>query len=133
MEPMLPENDPAGPLAGEVSGSDRRASVLSARAKMSSLVVGIAGGTGSGKTTVAKTIAAALPSSGVAMIEFDAYYRDQPDLTPEQHALLNFDHPDSLDTELLVEHLGALKEGVGVDVPIYDFKTHRRGAQSRRV
>jgi uridine kinase len=100
---------------------------------MSSLVVGIAGGTGSGKTTVAKTIAAALPAAGVAMIEYDAYYRDRHDLPPEERALQNFDHPESLETELLVEHLGALKHGTAVDVPIYDFKTHRRRDESRRV
>jgi uridine kinase len=100
---------------------------------MASLVVGIAGGTGSGKTTVAKTIAAALPQRDVAMIEFDAYYRDLPNLSPEERAHINFDHPDALETELLVEHLGALKAGAGVDVPIYDFKTHRRKVESRRV
>lgn len=100
---------------------------------MGSLVVGIAGGTGSGKTTVAKTIAAALPSRSVAMIEFDAYYRDRQDLTIAERALLNFDHPDALETELLVEHLGALREGVAVDVPIYDFVGHRRRAESRHV
>ena len=100
---------------------------------MASLVVGIAGGTGSGKTTVAKTIAAALPIDQVAMIEYDAYYRDRPDLSPEARAQLNFDHPDALETELFVEHLNALKEGRGVEVPIYDFKMHRRRKESRLV
>ena len=100
---------------------------------MGSLIVGIAGGTGSGKTTVAKTIAAALPAPGVAMIEFDAYYRDRPDLDPEHRAQLNFDHPDSLEIDLLVKHLRELREGRGVDVPIYDFKTHRRKVESRRI
>ncbi len=100
---------------------------------MASLVVGIAGGTGSGKTTVAKTIAAALPQQDVAMIEFDAYYRDLPNLSPDERAHINFDHPDALETELLVEHLTALKAGAGVDVPIYDFKNHRRLTESRRV
>lgn len=100
---------------------------------MESLVVGIAGGTGSGKTTVAKTIAASLPAGRVAMIEFDAYYRDLPDMTPEDRAHINFDHPDALEIELLVEHLAALKNGRGVDVPIYDFKIHRRRSESRRV
>src|SRR5262249_37778959 len=98
-----------------------------------SLVVGIAGGTGSGKTTVAKTIAAALPASRVAMIEYDAYYRDRTDLTPEARAQLNFDHPDALETDLFVEHLNALKDGRAVEVPIYDFKSHRRMNESRRV
>ena len=100
---------------------------------MGSLVVGIAGGTGSGKTTVAKTIGAALPEQGVAMIEFDAYYRDRPDLGLEERAKINFDHPEALEIELLVEHLDRLKAGAGVDVPIYDFKAHRRLAESRRV
>jgi uridine kinase len=100
---------------------------------MGSLVVGIAGGTGSGKTTVAKTIASSLSPGGVAMIEFDAYYRDRPDLSFEERGLLNFDHPESLEIELLVDHLSALRAGVGVDVPIYDFKTHRRRPESRRV
>jgi uridine kinase len=100
---------------------------------MGSLVVGIAGGTGSGKTTVAKTIASSLPSGGVAMIEFDAYYRDRPEMSFEERGLLNFDHPESLEIELLVDHLSALRAGVGVDVPIYDFKTHRRRPESRRV
>ena len=100
---------------------------------MSALIVGIAGGTGSGKTTVAKTIAAALPATGVAMVEFDAYYRDLPDTAPEARAQLNFDHPDALEIELLVDHLAHLKAGRAVDVPIYDFKTHRRRAESRRV
>jgi uridine kinase len=100
---------------------------------MSSLIIGIAGGTGSGKTTVARTIATALPSEGVASIEYDAYYRDRGDLTPEERAQLNFDHPDSLDTSLLVHHLSELKAGRGVDVPLYDFKTHRRLVETHRV
>ncbi len=100
---------------------------------MSSLIVGIAGGTGSGKTTVARTIAQALPSEGVATIEYDAYYHDRSDLSPDELAQLNFDHPDSLETELLVSHLAALKAGRAVDVPHYDFKTHRRQVDSIRV
>jgi len=67
------------------------------------------------------------------MIEFDAYYRDRPDLGPEERAQINFDHPDSLDTDLLVEHLGRLKEGRRIEMPIYDFKTDRRLAESRTV
>ncbi len=100
---------------------------------MSVLVIGIAGGTGSGKTTVARTIATALPSENIVYLEYDAYYRDRPDLSYDERCKLNFDHPDSLETELLVEHLGQLKSGLAVDVPIYDFKTHRRREESRRV
>jgi len=97
------------------------------------LVVGIAGGTGSGKTTVAKTIRHALPEDRVAVVEFDAYYRDRPDLELDERAKTNFDHPDALEIELLVEHLDRLKAGSAVDVPVYDFKTHRRLPESRRV
>jgi uridine kinase len=100
---------------------------------MASLVVGIAGGTGSGKTTVAKTIAAALPAASVATVEFDAYYRDLPDLSFDDRARINFDHPDALEIELLVAHLLSLKSGLAVDVPIYDFKAHRRRPESRRI
>jgi uridine kinase len=98
------------------------------------LVIGIAGGTGSGKTSIAKKIAAALPTTRVSMIEHDAYYRDHSaHLTPLECAELNFDHPDALETSLLVEHLAALKAGKAIDVPRYDFKTHRRLPESRRV
>jgi uridine kinase len=100
---------------------------------MTSLVVGIAGGTGSGKTTVARTITAALPSESVVMIEYDAYYRDRPDLALEDRGQLNYDHPDALEADLLVEHLSALKAGKRVDIPIYDFKTHRRRTESRPI
>jgi len=100
---------------------------------MSALLVGIAGGTGSGKTTVAKTIAGALPDAGVAMLEFDAYYRDRLDLTPEARSQLNYDHPESLEIDLLVEHMDDLRAGRPVDVPIYDFKSHRRREDRRRV
>jgi uridine kinase len=100
---------------------------------VSALVVGIAGGTGSGKTTVAKTIAQAMPTESVSMLEFDAYYRDRPDLEPEARALLNFDHPDALEIELLVEHLRGLRGGETVDVPRYDFKTHRREVEPKRL
>ena len=97
------------------------------------ITVGIAGGTGSGKTTVAKRIAQALPSSAVTTIEHDAYYRDRRDLSADDRALVNYDHPDSLEPELLVEHIDRLRAGETVDVPVYDFKTHSRAVESRRV
>ncbi|UQA57822.1 uridine kinase [Polyangium aurulentum] len=97
------------------------------------LIVGVAGGSGSGKTTVARRIAEALPPSAVTTLEHDAYYRDRSDLSYEERCQLNVDHPDSLETELLVEHLVALRAGSAVDVPLYDFKTHRRSRESRRV
>jgi uridine kinase len=101
--------------------------------RVSALVVGIAGGTGSGKTTVAKTIAQAMPSESVAMLEFDAYYRDRPDLTIEARSQLNFDHPDALEIDLLVEHLRNIRGGEAIDVPRYDFKTHRREVEPRKL
>ena len=100
---------------------------------MRPLVIGIAGGTGSGKTTVAHRIAAVFPADGVTILEHDAYYRDRPDLSYEERCRLNFDHPDALETELLVEHLAALRDGRSANIPGYDFKTHRRRSEWRRV
>lgn len=97
------------------------------------LIVGIAGGTGSGKTTVAKRIAASLPSAAVTTIEHDAYYRDRSELSAEDRSQLNYDHPESLETELLVTHLDRLRAGESIDVPIYDFKEHKRSVESRPV
>lgn len=100
---------------------------------MKPYVVGVAGGTGSGKTTIARKIAEALPSEAVTILEHDSYYLDRGDLTYEQRCALNFDHPDSLETSLLVEHVRALKRGQTIEVPMYDFKIHRRGPHTRRV
>jgi uridine kinase len=100
---------------------------------MQPLVIGIAGGTGSGKTTVARAIATSLPNEEVVALEHDAYYRDRPELSFEERAALNYDHPTSLETELLVEHLRLLRAGQPVDVPVYDFATHRRLPNSRSL
>lgn len=97
------------------------------------LVVGIAGGTGSGKTTVAHKLAASIPNGRCATIEHDSYYRDQSHLTHEERANINYDHPSSLESTLLAEHLRALREGRPVDVPSYDFATHTRRPETRRV
>ena len=96
-------------------------------------VVGVAGGTGSGKTTVTDRIVESLPSDAVSKIQHDNYYCDRGDLSYEERCQLNFDHPDSLETALLVEHLKRLREGVAVDVPEYDFKTHRRAHATLHV
>jgi uridine kinase len=115
---------------------------------MRPLIIGIAGGSGSGKTTIAQKVRASIAlldpelqaedasieaRERVTILEHDAYYRDRPDLTYDERNQLNFDHPDSLETSLLVEHLKALREGRAVDVPIYDFKSHRRAEATRRV
>lgn len=96
-------------------------------------VIGIAGGTGSGKTTVARRVASAAPADRVTILEHDAYYADRRDLSFEERSELNFDHPDALETSLLVEHLRALRAGRAVDVPQYDFATHLRKDERRRV
>lgn len=97
------------------------------------LVVGIAGATGSGKTTVARRLTESLPRGSVALLQHDSYYRDRGDLSYEQRCELNFDHPDSLETALMVEHLQQLRAGKAARVPIYDFTTHRRRTESVRI
>jgi uridine kinase len=97
------------------------------------LLVGIAGGTGSGKTTIARRLAGELPPGSVTLLEHDSYYRDRHDLTAEERDALNFDHPDALETDLLVEHLTRLKGGSPSEIPIYDFATHRRKRETHRV
>lgn len=97
------------------------------------IVIGVAGGTGSGKTTVAMKILERVGAEHVAYIPHDAYYRDLGHLPLEQRPRVNFDHPDSLESELLIEHLRQLKAGQAVDIPVYDFTTHTRTDQTRRV
>jgi uridine kinase len=97
------------------------------------LMIGIAGGTGSGKTTVARRVAAALADSSVAFVEMDSYYRNHIGLSmPELHHL-NWDHPDAFDIELFVEHLDAMARGEAIDKPIYDYTIHARSALTTRV
>jgi uridine kinase len=90
------------------------------------LVIGVAGGSGSGKTTVVRRILDALPEEQVTVLEHDRYYRDRNDLRLEERAALNYDHPDSLETDLLVEHLKELRAGRPVRVPTYDFALYAR-------
>jgi len=97
------------------------------------LVVGIAGGTASGKTTVARKLHEALETSGVAFIDQDSYYRDLSHLTLEERREVNFDHPDAFDTELLVRHIGALKAGSSVQKPIYDYVESTRTSRATSV
>lgn len=97
------------------------------------LIIGIAGGSGSGKTTVAHKLAAAIPQGRCATIEHDSYYRNQDHLTPAERDLTNYDHPEALESELLAEHLRLLRDRVSVDVPVYDFVTDTRAPAVRRV
>jgi uridine kinase len=96
-------------------------------------VVGIAGGTGSGKTTIAENLARALPAGAVVGVEHDWYYRDRSDIPFEQRLAINYDHPDAMETELLVEHLRDLRRWRAVEAPQYDFRTHQRRPDRRRV
>jgi len=90
------------------------------------VVIGVAGGTGSGKTTVVREIVRRLGPEDVAVIQHDSYYRDRSAISPAERARVNYDHPDALETSLLVDHVRALREGNRVDVPVYDFSTHTR-------
>lgn len=90
------------------------------------IVIGVAGGSGSGKTTVVRNIIEALGDGHVSVLEHDRYYRDHPALRLEERAALNYDHPDALETDLLVRHVEALRQGQTVDVPRYDFARHAR-------
>lgn len=90
------------------------------------LTIGIAGGTGSGKSTIARAIVGQLRGEDVNHIQHDAYYRDRAELSPEERTRLNYDHPDSLDNDLMVSHLDALLAGQSAERPNYDFVTHRR-------
>lgn len=97
------------------------------------VVLGVAGGTGSGKTTVARAILEAVGRRRIAFLAQDSYYRDVRWSSPEEPLHHNFDHPDALDHDLLVEHLRRLKAGHDVDVPVYDFVHHRRSRETERV
>jgi uridine kinase len=102
------------------------------------VVVGVAGGSGSGKTTVVRRIVESLGNDQVTVIEHDRYYRDRSELRLEERAALNYDHPDSLETDLMVRHLRELREGRSVEVPMYDFARYAREsttetAQPRRA
>jgi uridine kinase len=97
------------------------------------LTIGIAGGSGSGKTTVAQAMLGRVGPDRIAFLQHDSYYKDLSGLPPTQRAELNFDHPNSLETKLLIGHILSLREGKEVDVPIYDFSTHSRTARTFTV
>jgi uridine kinase len=98
-----------------------------------SLTIGICGGTGSGKTTIVQRIQQALCPESAQVLEQDNYYKDLPDLPLDERARQNFDHPDSIDSALLVEHVRRLRSGQAIDRPVYDFTVHRRKAETVRM
>lgn len=96
---------------------------------MERLLIGICGGTGSGKTTLARKIYEALGEDNCLLLSMDRYYKDDQTLTLEQKAARNYDHPDAFDSDLLLSHLTALKNGEEIECPSYDFSTHSRLAE----
>ena len=90
------------------------------------VIIGVAGGSGSGKTTVVRRIVESIGDDQVAVLEHDRYYRDRNDLRFEERAALNYDHPDSLETDLMVRHVEDLRAGRTIDAPLYDFSRHAR-------
>ena len=96
------------------------------------IIIGVAGGSGSGKTTVVRELIRGLGKRQVSVIHHDSYYR-AVDLPFEERAKINYDHPDSLETSLLVSHLEALLAGEAVEIPIYDFADHRRGTETEKI
>lgn len=115
--------------AGAVDGGQSRSS----GSRRSPFVIGVAGGSGSGKTTVSRRIQEAVSVEHIAYIQHDNYYRDQSHLAREERARTNYDHPDSLETELLVQHLMALRAGQPIQMPIYDFTQDTRSSETQRV
>jgi len=97
------------------------------------LIIGIAGGSGSGKTTLANSILEAIGEDKIALLPHDAYYRDQRNKSLEERRLVNYDHPDSLETDLMIKHIQTLTRGEAIDLPVYDFKQQTRVAETVRI
>jgi uridine kinase len=97
------------------------------------IIVGVAGGTGSGKTTVSQAILDRVGRDRIAYLQHDSYYRDRSYVLLDERAKANFDHPDALESELLAQHLASLKTGQAVEVPVYDFTTHTRETRTVSV
>ena len=90
------------------------------------MIIGICGGTGSGKTTIARAIVNAVGAGSVVLVEQDSYYRNLSDMPLDERHQANFDHPDSIDSDMLVNHIMRLKQGLAIEMPLYDFVTHTR-------
>ena len=97
------------------------------------MIIGICGGTGSGKTTIARKIIEAVKGESVILVEQDSYYRNLEDMPLDARRQTNFDHPDSIDSEMLVNHLKRLKGGQFIEMPVYDFKTHTRKPETEHI
>jgi uridine kinase len=100
---------------------------------MQCVTIGVAGGTGSGKTTIANRILERVGAEHITYIPHDAYYKELGHLPKEERARINFDHPDSLETSLLIEHLELLRQGLPAEMPVYDFTNHARTAKTIHI
>ena len=96
---------------------------------MSTILIGIAGGTGSGKTTLADKLVDSFGRDEVSILRHDNYYKRHDEMTYDERALLNYDHPDAFDTELLCEHIKMLKNGQAIEMPVYDYTVHNRSSE----
>jgi uridine kinase len=112
------------------TGQDVLTSSPSSSSNQSPLILGIAGGTGSGKTTVARSLIELIGPENIAYLEHDNYYRDLSHLSFEERAQVNFDHPDSFDTLFMIEHIKALKEGHSINKPVYSYQNHERTSET---
>ena len=119
--------------ADSVVDAPHRGAIEHANADETPLFIGIAGGTGSGKTTVAAAIARALPKGRAVRVDHDSYYKDLAHRPFEERVKVNFDHPDSLDNELLCAHLDQLRAGNAIEKPEYDFATHTRRTETATI
>lgn len=97
------------------------------------MIIGICGGTGSGKTTIARAIVKEVGAENVILVEQDSYYRNLSDMPLDERHQANFDHPDSIDSEMLYNHLKRLKAGDSIEMPVYDFKTHTRNIETDHI
>jgi uridine kinase len=98
-----------------------------------SVIIGIAGGSGSGKTTVALRVRDRFPRKTVEIIHHDAYYHDRPELSLEERSVINYDHPNAFETALLIQHLKQLRGGLPIECPVYDYGSHRRAGETVAV
>lgn len=96
-------------------------------------IIGVAGGTGSGKTTVVKQLVAALPEGSVAVVPLDAYYNDESQATPDERRQINVDHPDAFDWRLLISHVHSLKMGRSIEMPTYSYETFSRLSETVHI
>jgi uridine kinase len=97
------------------------------------MIIGICGGTGSGKTTIARAIVETVGAKNVVLVEQDSYYRNLSDMPLDERHQANFDHPDAIDSDMLVNHLKRLKQGESIEMPLYDFVTHTRMDETEHI